>query len=228
MVAVATSALGQTTSAPVAAHAAPPMPQTPSSTGAPSTTVEEVLVTARQRTESLKNVPASVSVLTASTLKAAGVSRVDDVVALTPGVSIVNGAAEQADTQVNIRGINSARDADPSFSYVVDGIQIANPAAFNRELTDLSQIEVVKGPQGAVYGRNATAGAIIVTTEKPTSVESGSFQTSAGDYGSYTFKGRISGPLTSNINASLSVDYRSTDGQYKNSLFTSQPDLDSY
>jgi len=228
MVAGATTVLGQTASAPVSAHASPSMPEAGSTPGAPSTTVEEVLVTARQRTESLKNVPASVSVLTASTLRAAGVSRVDDVVALTPGVSIVNGAAEQADTQVNIRGINSARDADPSFSYVVDGIQIANPAAFNRELTDLSQIEVVKGPQGAVYGRNATAGAIIVTTDKPTSVESGSFQTSAGDYGSYTFKGRLSGPLTSNINASLSVDYRSTDGQYKNSLFTSQPNLDSY
>ena len=214
--------------APMPAHAAPPLPETPQSPTAPATTVEEVLVTARQRTESVKNVPGSISVLTASTLRAAGVSRVDDVVALTPGVSIVNGAAEQADTQVNIRGINSARDADPSFSYIVDGIQIANPAAFNRELTDLSQIEVVKGPQGAVYGRNATAGAIIVTTDKPTDQLSGSFQTSAGDYESYTFKGRIAGPLTSKLNGSLSVDYRSTDGQYRNSLFTAQPNLDSY
>jgi len=220
---VASSAFGQTSpSAPVTAHAAAPLPD------APSTTVEEVQVTARQRTESLKNVPASVSVLTAATLKAAGVERVDDVVALTPGVSIVNGAAEQADTQVNIRGINSARDADPSFSYVVDGIQIANPAAFNRELTDLSQIEVVKGPQGAVYGRNASAGAIIVTTEKPTDEREGDFETSAGDYGSYTFKGRIAGPLTAKLNGSLSIDYRSTDGEFQNSLFTSQPALDSY
>jgi iron complex outermembrane receptor protein len=134
---------------------------------APSDRIEEVVVTARQRTENVKNVPAAISVLTGSELRAAGVSRVEGVIALTPGVSMVNGAAEQGDTQVNIRGINSARDADPSFAYVVDGIQIANPAAFNRELTDLAQIEVVKGPQGATYGRNATAGAIIVTTNKP-------------------------------------------------------------
>jgi iron complex outermembrane receptor protein len=217
-----TPAFAQTTgNAPLAAHAPPPV-------ASDTSAVEEIVVTARQRSESLKNVPASVSVLTAATLRAAGVARVDDVIALTPGVSIVNGAAEQADTQVNIRGSNSARDADPSFSYVVDGIQIANPAAFNRELTDLSQIEVVKGPQGALYGRNASAGAIIVTTEKPTDVESGSFETSAGDYGSYTFKGRIAGPLTSKLDGSLSVDYRSTDGQYRNSLFTSQPALDSF
>jgi iron complex outermembrane receptor protein len=217
----ATSALAQAANTPMAAK---------DSGGAPTSAyaVEEVVVTARQRSENIKNVPASVSVLTAATLKAAGVERVENLVALTPGVSIVNGAAEQADTQVNIRGINSARDANPSFSYVVDGIQIANPAAFNRELTNLSQIEVVKGPQGAIYGRNASAGAIIVTTDKPTSTPGGNMQVSAGDYGSYTVKGTYSEPLSSNINLSVSADYRSTDGQYKNSLFTSQPALDSF
>jgi iron complex outermembrane receptor protein len=195
---------------------------------APSDRIEEVVVTARQRTENVKNVPAAISVLTGSELRAAGVSRVEGVIALTPGVSMVNGAAEQGDTQVNIRGINSARDADPSFAYVVDGIQIANPAAFNRELTDLAQIEVVKGPQGATYGRNATAGAIIVTTNKPTSALSGDMQLSAGNYGSYTAKGYISGAVTDKLNVSMGVDYRKTDGQYKNSLYTNQPALDSY
>jgi iron complex outermembrane receptor protein len=194
----------------------------------PTDRVEEVVVTARQRSESVKNVPAAVSVLTASTLRAAGVARVENFIALTPGVSMVNGAAEQGDTQVNIRGVNSARDADPSFAYVVDGIQIANPAAFNREFNDLSQIEVVKGPQGATYGRNATAGAILVTTDKPTDYLSGNFQGSAGNYGSYTAKGRISGPLTDKLKASVGVDYRTTDGQYENSVFTSQNKLDSY
>ena len=206
--------------------------QGPATTTAPrpqdQTVVGEILVTARQRQETLRNVPAAVSVLTASTIAAAGVSRAENIVALTPGVSIVNGAAEQGDTQVNIRGLNSARDADPSFALVIDGIQIADPSSFNREYIDLKQIEVVKGPQGAVYGRNATAGAIIVTTQLPTDHLTGSFSVSAGNVGSYTAKGLISGPITDRVNASLSVDYRRTDGQYKNTLFTDQHALDYY
>jgi iron complex outermembrane receptor protein len=191
-------------------------------------TVQEVVVTARQRQESLKDVPAAVSVLTGATLKAAGVSRADDIVALTPGVSIVNGAAEQGDTQVNIRGMNSARDADPSFALVIDGVQLADPAAFNREYLDLKQIEVVKGPQGAIYGRNATAGAIIVTTQPPSDTPTGSFQASVGNVDTYTLKGIVSGPLAENVIASLSGDFRHIGGQYKNSLFTSQKALDFY
>ncbi len=181
--------------------------------------VEEVIVTARQRAESLRDVPASVSVLTAGQLRAAGVSRADGIVALTPGVSMVNATAEQGDTQINIRGINSARDAQTSFAFVLDGIQIADPAGFNREFFDLQQIEVVKGPQGAVYGRNAAAGAIIVTTEKPTEAFSGRAQITAGNYGSYTIKGRLSGPLAPGVAASLSGDYRQTDGEFKNRQF---------
>ena len=193
-----------------------------------SATVEEVVVTARQRSENLKDVPAAVSVLTASTLEAAGVKRAEDVIGLTPGVSLVNGSAEQGDSQVNIRGLNSARDADPSFAFVVDGIQLANPAAFNREFVDLRQIEVVKGPQGATYGRNATAGAIIVTTRTPGDKFEGAILASGGNVGSATVKATLSGPLTDKIGASLSADFRHSNGERKNSLFNSQRNLDSF
>ncbi len=210
----------------LAVVAAPARAQTVPAAGPAA--VEEVVVTARQRAENLKDVPAAVSVLTASTLQAAGVTRADDIVGLTPGVSLVNGSAEQGDTQVNIRGINSARDAGNSFAFVLDGIQIANPSAFNREYTDLQQIEVVKGPQGAVYGRNAEAGAIIVTTEKPTAEPSGMIQASGGTYGTYTVKGRYSQAIAPNIRASISGDYRHTDGEFKNSFDTSQHNLDYF
>ncbi len=190
--------------------------------------IGEITVTARQRTENLKDVPAAVSVLTSSTLRSAGVSRADDIVALTPGVSMVNGSAEQGDSQVNIRGLNGARDADPSFAFVIDGIQMTNPAAFNREFTNLRQIEAVKGPQGAIYGRNATAGAIIVTTELPSDHVTGMVQASAGNLGSYTAKFSLSGPLSDKVRGTLSGDFRNTDGQYRNSLFKNQIGLDAY
>lgn len=175
--------------------------------------VEEIVVTARQRSESLRDVPASVSALGQATLEAAGVDRAADFVALTPGVSLVQ-AAEQGDAQVNIRGINSARDAQASFAFVIDGVQMANPAAFNREFSDLRQIEVVKGPQGAVYGRNAAAGAIIVTTVEPNSDLQGSAKISAANRDSFTGEVRVAGPLSDKLSGSLSADWRKTDGFY--------------
>ena len=193
---------------------------TPTSSG-----IEEIVVTARQRSENLKDVPAAVSALTASTLKAAGVQRAQDFVALVPGVSLVQ-AAEQGDAQVNIRGVNSARDAQASFAFVVDGVQMANPGAFNREFTDLRQIEIVKGPQGAVYGRNAAAGAIIVTTEKPGQTLQGSASVAVGNNNTVTTKARIAGPLGDKIAASLSADTRSTEGFYNNTL--GKGSLDSF
>lgn len=175
--------------------------------------VEEIVVTARQRSESLRDVPASVSALGQATLDAAGVDRAADFVALTPGVSMVQ-AAEQGDAQVNIRGINSARDAQASFAFVIDGVQMANPAAFNREFSDLRQIEVVKGPQGAVYGRNAAAGAIIVTTVEPNSDFQSSAKISAANRESFTGEVRVAGPLSDKLSGSLSADWRKTDGFY--------------
>ena len=128
--------------------------------------IEEITVTARQREESLREVPAAITVLTEKQIERSGVARATDFINLTPGVTIVD-TAEVGDTQVSIRGLNGARDAETSFGLIIDGIVMTNPAALNREYLGLSQIEVLKGPQGALYGRNASAGAIIVTTAKP-------------------------------------------------------------
>jgi len=127
---------------------------------------DTITVTALMVEDELTDVPATVSVLTDGQIEAVGVSRAEDFIKLVPGVSMVN-AAEVGDTQVNIRGINGSRDAENSFAFVVDGVLMTNPAAFNREYANLRQIEVLKGPQGALYGRNASAGAVIVTTNLP-------------------------------------------------------------
>lgn len=176
---------------------------------------EIVITTARQRVESLQDVPASITAITSETLEAAAVERAGDFVRLTPGVSLVQ-AAEVADAQVNIRGINGARDAENSFALIIDGILQTNPAAFNREYSDLQQIEVVKGPQGAIYGRNAAAGAIIVTTGKPTRELSGGGKVSGGEDGTYTGELTLSGPLAERVSWKIQTDYRTTDGFYRN------------
>jgi len=189
---------------------------------------DEIIVTARRKAESLQDVPGSITALTSATLEKAGVERVEDFIGLTPGVTLVN-AAEAGDTQVNIRGINGARDAENSFAFIIDGVLYTNPAAFNREYTDLKQIEVFKGPQGAIYGRNAAAGAIIVTTETPDDDFSGNFTASYAEDDTLLFKGGISGALAEGkVYYGLSGDYRTSDGYYRNSYLGNSPTIDAF
>ena len=128
--------------------------------------LEEVVVTARARSESLQDVPSTVTAFTAGQINDMGISRAEDFISQTPGVSFVN-TVETGDSSVSIRGINGARDAETNFALIIDGILYINTYAFNREYADLEQIEILKGPQGALYGRSAAAGAVIMSTKKP-------------------------------------------------------------
>lgn len=190
---------------------------------------EEITVTARQLEETLRDVPATVSVLTDSQLEAVGVKRVEDFISVVPGVSIVD-AAEVGDTQVNIRGINGARDAENSFAFIVDGVLLSNPAAFNRELADLQQIEVLKGPQGALYGRNAAAGAVILTTRKPGDTTQGQLKVSAAEDETYYSTVTVGGPAggSDRVRYQLHGDWRTTDGFYTNTFLNRDDVVDDH
>jgi len=187
---------------------------------------DEIIVTARRKAESLQDVPGSITAITQATLEKAGVQRVEDFIGLTPGVTLVN-AAEAGDTQVNIRGINGARDAENSFAFIIDGVLYTNPAAFNREYTDLQQIEVFKGPQGAIYGRNAAAGAINVTTRRPDETTTGNLTISGAQDNTFLVKGGISGQVGENVYVGLSADFRKSDGYYRNSFRNDDPVVDA-
>ncbi len=191
-------------------------------------TVEEIIVVARRRAESIQDVPGTVTALTEAVLDGAGVRRAEDFIGLTPGVTMVN-AAEVADTQVNIRGINGARDAENSFAFLVDGILYTNPAAFNREYTNLQQIEIFKGPQGAIYGRSAAAGAIIVTTKKPGNEREFYGKGSVAEDDTYAADLTYSGPLVEDqLYVTLSADWRESDGFFRNSFQSNRPIVDTY
>ncbi len=194
----------------------------------PVTTIEEVFVTARRREETIQEVPGTVTALSQETLDQAGVQRAEDFVRLVPGVTMVD-AAEVGDTQVNIRGINGARDAENSFAFILDGILYTNPASFNREYTDLRQVEVFKGPQGAIYGRNAAAGAIIVTTNGPTNETAANALISIAEDSTYLFKGSYGGALIQDeVYWQVSADYRESDGYYRNQFQNGAAVVDSY
>jgi len=176
----------------------------------------EITVTARRVNESLADVPASITAFGAELIDRTGIQRADAFVKLTPGVTIVANSVEAGDTQINIRGINGARDAESSVALVVDGILKTNTAALNQDQGTLTQIEILKGPQGALYGRNAAAGAIVIQTRKPGDRLEGAVKATYANAGTYSGRAFLSGPIAEGLGFVLSGDYRNTDGFWRN------------
>ncbi len=185
-----------------------------------------IIVTARRQDERLQDVPASVSVITADELSKTGAVNAEDFVGLTPGVTIVTGTAEAGDTQINIRGINGARDAESSVALVVDGILKTNTAQLNQQQGTLTQVEILKGPQGALYGRNAAAGAIVLSTLKPADYFEGAVRASYANENTVEATGHIAGPISDGLGFVLSGYYRDTDGFFRNT-FLNEDNVDN-
>lgn len=175
----------------------------------------EIIVTGRRVAETLQDAPLSVTVITESALQSAGIETTEDFVQLTPGVTIVTGTAEVGDTQINIRGLNGARDAEPSVALIVDGILKTNTAALAQDQGDLTQVEILKGPQGALYGRNAAAGAIVLQTRKPGDSFVGRARVSAAEDKTFSAFASLSGPIGDGLALLVSGDHKRTRGQYQ-------------
>jgi iron complex outermembrane receptor protein len=178
-------------------------------------TLEEVVVSARKVDESVQDVPIAMSVFTSNDISDAGIERPEDFIALTPNVVMAN-TVNVGDTLVTIRGLTSTRDAESNFAFVVDGVLQTNPNAFNRELLDIAQIEVLKGPQGALYGRNATSGAILITTKTPSEESESTAVVGMGINNASKLQYVISGKMGDNVYTRFSVSTRETDGEHTN------------
>ena len=178
-------------------------------------TVGEVVVTARQRREDIQKVPAQVTAFTSKTIEAKGINNPADFLDAVPNVTFV--ATQNAGTSfIVIRGIAQARNSEPSVAVVVDGVPMTQPAEFNQALVDVQQIEVLKGPQGALYGRNAIGGAILITTAQPTDQWKGQATVGYENGPGYRLQGTISGPITDTLKFRGSVNYFDTVGHLRN------------
>ena len=149
----------------IVAFSAPPVAVAQSPAG--QETLDEVLVTARKRDEALLDVPVAVDHFTREEIEAAGILRPQDYIGMTPNMTMVQ-TQNQGTSFIVVRGISQARNSEPSVAVLIDGVLMANPSQFNQELVDIESIQVLKGPQGAQYGRNAIGGAIIINTKAPT------------------------------------------------------------
>ena len=186
--------------------------------------IEEVTVTARRREENIQDIPVSVSAFDNEFIETQGVFSTKDVVKLVPGVQFDQGFSA-ADTRISIRGINNSRGR-ASVAMLIDGIDISGEnvtagggsSLLNTRLLDLERIEVVKGPQSALYGRNAFAGAINYITKKPNMEELNvNVSAEAAEYETYNLRGTVSGPFIPGVLAgSLNVAGFETDGYFNN------------
>ena len=213
-------------SAVVGASQAADTPAPPASSAAPGAADAsgQVIVTATRRRENIQKVPASVTSISGAQLAVLGVTTTSDLTASVPGLTF---ARSTAVAQPTIRGIGS-RDAttgaEGNVAIYLDGVYQAHPFDNVFELSDIQQIQVLKGPQGTLYGRNAAGGAIVVTTRSPTFTPTG---TVSLNYGSDNLRRGdlfLSGPIIGDkVAASLSVSGLAEDGYIKN-LFLHKED----
>jgi iron complex outermembrane receptor protein len=187
--------------------------------------LEEILVTARRRTESFQDVPISITAFDQDDIRSAGIERPQDFVSLTPNVTLVE-TQNQGTSFLTIRGISQARNSEPSAAILVDGVLLTNPAQLTQELFDIQSIEVLKGPQGAVYGRNAIGGAILLTTKEPGDTNEHrlrlGYDDGPGTKAQFMTGGPLGGSDTLKYQASLS--YYDTDGWIDNPYLGEEAD----
>ena len=184
---------------------------------------DTVTVTARRREELSLDVPVAVNTFTADVIQAAGIERPQDFIALTPNMSLVQ-TQNQGTSFVTVRGISQARNSEPSVAVLIDGVQMANPSMFNQELFDIDTIQVLKGPQGAVYGRNAIGGAIIITTKPPSDVLEANAMVGTDSGPGIKVRGGISGPISDTLKYRATASFFDTKGYIRNAVLDEDAD----
>src|SRR6188768_1466989 len=199
--------IGAAVAAALASAPAPAQDATPSS----SEEIDEIVVTARKRDETFREVPVTMTVFTGAQIRSAGIQMPRDFIQMVPNMTLVE-TQNAGNAFVVVRGISQARNSEPSVAVLVDGVLETNPAEFNQDLFDIQQIEVLKGPQGAVYGRNAIGGAIIIRTKDPGDEFAGRVKLGAGNGSSVRAQAGISGPMGDVFKYRASVNYYDTDG----------------
>ena len=193
-------------------------------TSLPAQEIEEIVVTARKRTESVQDIPLSISVFDEEAIAAAGIRDIDDIARLTPGLVFDKGWIPQ-DTRPHIRGLPTDRGRAP-VGILVDGIDISSESMLtsgggmlmNLKVMDIERIEVVKGPQSALYGRVAFGGAVNYVSRAPSDEMEASFSADVGDYGQMEARVGVSFPVSETLGLRINAVTAQHDGYYENEV----------
>ena len=187
--------------------------------------VAEVIVTARRRSERLQDVPIAVSAVGGERLASVGISQVQQLQFEVPSLNVATPNPRQ--TNIAIRGLGNNPAADglaASVGLYIDGVYLDRPGMANFDLIDVDRIEVLRGPQGTLFGKNTTAGALSVTTRAPSFVKSFEGQATVGNYGLRRYEATVTGPITDTLALRLSAYATDRDG-YLTNVFRGGNDL---
>jgi iron complex outermembrane receptor protein len=192
-------------------------------------TIQEVFVTAQRISQPASKIPVALTVLSGEELKAAGAINASSLTDLVPNVQISNNGGA---TVISIRGVSSSdttEKGDPSASFNIDGVNLGRPQSAGLGFFDLERVEVLRGPQGTLYGRNATAGAINLITNKPVEHFESSAAVEFGNYNGKKFDGMINSKIDSTLSVRAAVSSSKHDGylQATQKFSANQDDDDS-
>jgi iron complex outermembrane receptor protein len=178
--------------------------------------LEEVVVTARMRSESLQQIPLAETAFSSQQIEDARIDQVGDFINMTPNMSVA--LSQSAGVSfITIRGIPQVRNGEPPVAVVTDGVLQISERQFTRELFDIDSIEVVRGPQGALYGRNAIGGAVIVNTRQPTDEWEGYVRAGYGKGDDAMGQASVSGPVVADqLYVRLGARYQDREGYFDN------------
>ncbi len=174
--------------------------------------LQPVLVTATRREGSVQNIGAALSAFDENALETRSVQSVEDLADLSPGLQI---STYQGDTSIFVRGIGTPviiAGADSSTATYADGVYLSRAAAIGPAFFDVERVEVLRGPQGTLYGRNATGGAVKIITKRPSDAFEGEARLILGDYDRIQAFGAVSGPIGDGLRARLAVQKETRSG----------------
>ena len=183
--------------------------------------IEEVVVTAQHRSERLQNVPISINAFTRKDIQQLGLTTTSDLSAVTPNLTIALSQGQGNQPLIAIRGIGindeNTNNAGPVAVYM-DDVYLSSPSSQTFGLFDLDRIEILKGPQGTIYGRNSSGGAIDYVSAKPTDTLSEHFRVDYSSYNTVHTEAALGGPITSNLDGRIAVMDDYSDGYVHNTL----------
>jgi iron complex outermembrane receptor protein len=178
----------------------------------------DIVVTAQKRSENVQDVPLAISAVGSQYLESRGVASIDALGSIAPNVKIERAPSSKTISQISIRGsvtINPAITWEPAVGLYLDGIYIAKAQGSIFDVADLERVEMLRGPQGTLYGRNALAGAINLVTKKPSGEAGGSMELTYGNFDALKVKGVLDLPRMGILSAKVSGQYSKHDGYVK-------------
>ncbi|MBH0113187.1 TonB-dependent receptor [Novosphingobium sp. YJ-S2-02] len=184
---------------------------------------DPIIVTARGRPEAQIAVPDTVTVFTQDDIARRRLTTVDDFIAQTPGVFMINDQ-DPGTNMITVRGVSTNRNQSPSIAYVVDGLALADSELFTLHTYDVARVEILKGPQGALFGRSASGGAVDIATNDPTDEAGGMASIGIGNGFTWTADGVVNAPVSERVQLRLAGSYRNSDGFIRNSYLDKKVD----